>query len=545
MEVEGRGIRDMGPTVIFSECNRLFWLDVAKRLEVEDGWRISYWVGNPKNGTATKTMFPGVIFHSRQDAKFGVAPSEFGAVKMDCVDPEVLNKLTPYESMIFRMMEGFGLSFRERLDLYHLLVRHWNTVLNRIKPDIFISSVSPHGLYGYVLYLLCCQRNIRTIMFRFTSVPDTVLTIGSIEDEPQELASFWERLHRSTGAPSCPEPSPVAKAYIEKLSKSYSEGMSPILKQKLEEKGASEKPLPKLKRRLKKMLNLMRIGVVLCRIARQKVSLRRHGVPQYSYNVYLRNKAVLYQYVRSFTARRRRKLLFDYYNRVSVDVPLDKPYVYIALHSQPERSTKPDGGIFVDQFFMIDVIARNLPEGWYVYVKEHRGQFKLKNGELARTEYFYRDVAAIPNVRLVSDSMNPFELIDHARAVATVTGTSGWEAVMRGRPAMVFGPAWYKCCEGVLPVTSEEDCRKALTEIVAGSNVNRDDVHRFIAAAEEIGFRGYVVPAHEKITQVSREDNVLAITKAIRRFLDSRKKPEDHATLRTSEGLILKYQKTA
>ena len=34
------------------------------------------------------------------------------------------------------------------------------------------------------------------------------------------------------------------------------------------------------------------------------------------------------------------------------------------------------------------------------------------------------------------------KLIDKCKAVATITGTSGWEALIRGKPVLHFGYPW-------------------------------------------------------------------------------------------------------
>ena len=41
------------------------------------------------------------------------------------------------------------------------------------------------------------------------------------------------------------------------------------------------------------------------------------------------------------------------------------------------------------------------------------------------------------------------ELIAKSRAVATITGTAGWEALQMGKPVICFGYAWYRSFPGV------------------------------------------------------------------------------------------------
>ena len=128
------------------------------------------------------------------------------------------------------------------------------------------------------------------------------------------------------------------------------------------------------------------------------------------------------------------------------DRPVDYgvPYVYAPLHNQPEMSTSALGGLFRDQLLMIEAVARVLPEGWQIYVKENPRQ-----GAYARGPMFFHRLSRIRGVRLVPSDANTFELSARARLTATVSGTPGWESLRKGRPVLVFGNPWYKSLPGV------------------------------------------------------------------------------------------------
>ena len=57
------------------------------------------------------------------------------------------------------------------------------------------------------------------------------------------------------------------------------------------------------------------------------------------------------------------------------------------------------------------------------------------------------------SITITIDS-DPFETIDKATMIATTGGTSALEAVARGKPALLFGDAWYRDCPGVHRIRS-------------------------------------------------------------------------------------------
>jgi hypothetical protein len=127
-------------------------------------------------------------------------------------------------------------------------------------------------------------------------------------------------------------------------------------------------------------------------------------------------------------------------------VDLAAKFIYAPLHNQPEMSTSSLGEAFRDQVLMVEALAADLPEGWRIYVKENPRQ-----GAFARGPMFFHRLTRIRGVQLVPSDASTFELSGRAQFTATVTGTAGYEALRKGRPAMVFGNPWYKSLPGVVP----------------------------------------------------------------------------------------------
>ena len=166
----------------------------------------------------------------------------------------------------------------------------------------------------------------------------------------------------------------------------------------------------------------------------------------------------------------RRHRLYRQYHALTTTPSLDVPYIYVPLHFQPEASTVPNGGVFAHQHFMVDLLSKTAPEGWRIYVKEHPSQLLYYYpNKLFRSRRYYAELADYPNVSLLPVSApSNVSLIRNAKAVATVTGHSGWEAINWGIPALAFGFPWYGACDGVHRVYDAKSLQSAFTRVRDG-----------------------------------------------------------------------------
>ncbi len=133
-----------------------------------------------------------------------------------------------------------------------------------------------------------------------------------------------------------------------------------------------------------------------------------------------------------------------YIATVENEPDFESDFALFALHYQPELTTQPLGGRFGDQIRAVEELARILPESMTLFVKDH----PMDQG-VVRGRDFYRRLAQIDNVKLIPTELNSIALIKKAKWVATITGSMGLEAILRGVPAITFGYAWYNGLPGV------------------------------------------------------------------------------------------------
>lgn len=115
----------------------------------------------------------------------------------------------------------------------------------------------------------------------------------------------------------------------------------------------------------------------------------------------------------------------------------DGDYIFFPLSVTPEASTCVVAPEFADQLTVVGTLARGLPAGWRLVVKDHLPMCGR------RTRAFYEQILRYQNTVLVDPTIRSTELIRRARLTAVIAGTSGWEAMLMGCPVLAFGDVWY------------------------------------------------------------------------------------------------------
>ena len=147
--------------------------------------------------------------------------------------------------------------------------------------------------------------------------------------------------------------------------------------------------------------------------------------------------------------------------RLAVDLNHKSPSILFCLAYQPEESTSPRAGIFVEQKLAINAIANNLPSGWILRVREHPDQYGRRR---PRTFGFLREISKIANVEIVPIDEDSSKSLDSARIVAGSAGTMCLESWARRKPLLLFGHMLLKKAPNVYFVESHSDLKSAIEE---------------------------------------------------------------------------------
>ena len=489
---------------MFAQATMEYWVDVAAKLRDDYSWDICYFIGRKQQEKVYK-LFPRAVFHSKAEIRRNLIPKGCEALVPSPLDKPLLSALSGNESIFLKMMDrqnyNGALTYFERISKYHSQVMYWKSVLEHFRPDVVVYRITPHVSHDYALYSLCRIMNIKTVMFERTSLPGFVYPVNSFEEGSEIIRKAYTKAlemgnHQEVSL------MPETETHLENLSKTFADAMPYYLKYKLA--------------RYKKSGDVGGAVAILFRVAKDFIK------------AYL-NKKEDFDKVPNYLAKRyhtnmggfKRKKILATYNQLANEVNLDVPYVFVALQCEPERQTCPTGGVFGNQYLMIDMLSKLAPAGWKIYVKEHVSQFKVyQAAERSKPVEFYNMIASMPNVQLVPLTYTSFELIDKAKASATVSGTVGWESVVRGKPALLFGHAWYRDCKGIFTIHTVENCKKAIQEIKNGYQVNISEVKCFAQVVERCSVKGYTHKIkYQKMNTISSEENVENLARAIHEFV--------------------------
>jgi hypothetical protein len=121
---------------------------------------------------------------------------------------------------------------------------------------------------------------------------------------------------------------------------------------------------------------------------------------------------------------RSRRFFVPYQNVLKSD------FLFFPLHYEPEIATLVISQY--DQLSVIDIVARQLPIGWKMVIKDHPVMIGQRSAD-----FFRQILKRYPNVVVVDPSVNAQRLIQASRAVLTLNGTVALEALVLAKPIII------------------------------------------------------------------------------------------------------------
>ena len=437
-----------------------------------------------------------IDFHDFQQTITGTY-SNINWSEVTPLDEALIYKMVNCETVVLKMMDRLSsdsVTYEERKRLYLRHLRYWNHIITQENIDLFIATGIPHEIYDFIIYSLCNLKNIPSLLITHSPIDGVVFISNDWEQEPaKSITKTYNQIINEK-----PEKIYLSERFRDHYIRQISQEKDPIpwymasnFNPNFTKNRLSIKTLKKFFVLLKKFFKDQKVvKEVVKKLAKQ---------------------------IKNIPKNRERVKLFEFYDHNSVDPDLNQKYIYLPLHYQPECTTSPMAGAFVDQLLIVQMIAALLPSNIYIYVKEHPFQtFHCRNIN------FYRDLIDIPQVRLVSREYNSFRLLENCLAVATATGTAGWEGLFRQKPILMFGHYLYQYAPKVFAIHNLANCKEALDEII-GNNIKPSlyEMEIFLKAMETHAVIAYADIAYSHVSQISNEDNTNNLFSALRqKFID-------------------------
>lgn len=202
-----------------------------------------------------------------------------------------------------------------------------------------------------------------------------------------------------------------------------------------------------------------------------------------------------------------KRFLYNRYNSLIIEPDLTKKYIVLFLHYQPERTSLPESELYAQQWLIIKNISLILPQGYILYVKEHPSIFTGRYDYRYRSLSFYENITSLQNVKLISIEYDTFKLIDNSLCIATITGTVGVQALMRGKPVMVFGVASYRNIFGVYFISNMSDLQRSFKLIIENFGIDvRGKISNCLSDILNVTISGIDFSCYTAISEIYSSD---------------------------------------
>ena len=161
----------------------------------------------------------------------------------------------------------------------------------------------------------------------------------------------------------------------------------------------------------------------------------------------------------------------------------NEKYFFYPLHYHCESILTFRNAQFWRQEWIVEYVARSLPDGYKLYVKPHPA---------SKTSFPYnalKEITKISNVVLIEPGEHSHKLIENSSAVVVIASTTGFEAILYGKPAVCLGKVFYSGVGMTIDVDDLWELPDALNKAL-GFELKNEDVIRFISSLKASSYEG-------------------------------------------------------
>lgn len=401
---------------------------------------------------------------------------------LEPLDKELLEAMKPYEQtamqMLIRNYERNIYTMDESRAYYLHHLRFWNHIIKAEKINFICMCNIPHHTHDYIIYALGKLYNLSFCVCADTSIMPRLSIGSSFETLWEQNQTDYEVFRREK---EIKLPEDIEHYYQALLyeNKDLDHGVV--------HRGMSRKEHIRVRKK-----NFKR-DFTWKYVWKSEITALKKGIKGYLNGGGMAAlRSIQEQSAQIFSIQKRGKVKLKsmrsvrYYNAWTEEPPAGEKYVIFFLHLQPEATTLPQGGVFVEQELMIQILAAALEEqGICLYIKEHFVQ-------PYRNKRFYDELRGTRNVRLVHSDRDSKELAKNSIATASCNGTILLESIFNGKPTFIFGHTGFAKAPGVFELGSKAACEAALKEILSEDyHINQHEVRAYLKAFAKNSIRAY------------------------------------------------------
>jgi len=141
----------------------------------------------------------------------------------------------------------------------------------------------------------------------------------------------------------------------------------------------------------------------------------------------------------------------------------DMPFIFVPLTTEPEIALMIESQKADDLTAMINWLAKSIPAGWHLVIKEHPLQ------PTSRVKGFWERLSRYPNVIMAAPLESSDAYVQRAKAVALIHGTVGLQCALRGKPVIIYHRNFIaRVLPHVMYADSYDTTEEAVRRIVEG-----------------------------------------------------------------------------